>query len=259
MRARLGQHFLKDPGIARRIADAVPLSPRSTLIEIGPGRGALTRRLLERALEAESEFICIERDPELAAALPERLKKITPPIILTEDARTALPKLVASLPEGREYAVVGNLPYYLTGNLFRILGELPHLPRAAVFMVQREVALRLTAAAPHLNLLAVSVQAWARTSLLFPVPSGAFAPKPKVESAIVSLIATRKTPPTAEYYRAVRLLFRQPRKTLLNNLAAAVGREEAMRLLTLVGLDPADRPQALSPESILILSEHLGP
>jgi len=257
MRARIGQHFLKDGGVARRIVGALPIGEGKIIIEIGPGRGALTALLAERVGRVPgAELVCIERDPILAEALRARAWHTIPPRVITGDARTALPEPVRELTPDNTYIVVGNLPYYLTGRLFRILGELSRLPEAAVFMVQREVAMRLTAAPPHMNLLAASVQAWARVSLLFHVPASAFTPQPRVESAVVLITATRTTPPPAGYYQTARVLFKQPRKTLLNNLAVEIGREDATWILAEVGLDPSGRPQSLSPEAIFLISKH---
>ncbi|MDO8470181.1 MAG: 16S rRNA (adenine(1518)-N(6)/adenine(1519)-N(6))-dimethyltransferase RsmA [bacterium] len=259
MRARIGQHFLKDASVARRIVCALPIAEHATVIEVGPGKGALTAFLAERVGEVpEAELVCIERDPALAAALAAQSQswRGVLPTVHTGDVRTLLREVVRSVPRTRRYAIIGNLPYYLTGHLFRILGELPRLPEAAVFMVQREVAERLAAVPPCMNMLAASVQAWAKPSILFRVPPSAFSPKPSVESAVVSLVAVRTTPPPAEYYRAARTLFRQPRKTILNNLAAEIGRTDAVRILTEAGLNPSDRPQTLSPDKILLLSKH---
>lgn len=249
---------MRDSGIARRIADAVPVASGLTIIEVGPGRGVLTGIIARRACDAGASFICIERDPELASALRGRAWAESagkPPRIITGDVRTALPDIAAGMRRDERYVVFGNLPYYLTGRLFRILGELPRLPDAAVFMVQREVALRIAAGPPKMNLLAASVQVWANASILFTVPAGAFSPTPKVESAVVFIASTQAAPPLPGYYRAARALFKQPRKTVLNNLSAAIGREEALAAIAAAGINPGIRPQTLTPETILYVSK----
>src|SRR4051812_42421531 len=179
-RKSLGQHFLNDRRILARIADALQLKGRETVLEIGPGRGALTDILVERA----GRLIAIEYDRALAALLRERYARRGNVLIAEADVlEVSLGELAAG-----PYVLVGNVPYYITTPiLFHALTP----PRAerSVYLVQREVAQRLSASpgGKEYGALTVNVGVVARAETLFGVPSGAFSPPPKVESAVVRI------------------------------------------------------------------------
>src|ERR1700716_423897 len=179
-RKSLGQHFLTDRRILGRIADALHLTGSETVLEIGPGRGALTDILAERA----GRLIAIEYDRALAELLRQRYAKRGNVLIAEADVlEVALGELAAG-----PYVLVGNVPYYITTPiLFHALAP----PRAerSVYLVQREVADRLSASpgTKEYGALTVNVAAVARAETLFRVPAGAFAPPPKVESAVVRI------------------------------------------------------------------------
>src|SRR3954466_6530886 len=177
-RKSLGQHFLTDRRILGRIADALHLTGSETVLEIGPGRGALTDLLVDRA----GRLIAIEYDRALAELLRQKYARRNNVLIAEADVlEVSLGELAAG-----PYVLVGNVPYYITTPiLFHALTP----PRAdrAVYLVQREVADRLSAApgTKEYGALTVNVAAVARAETLFGVPSGAFSPPPKVESAVV--------------------------------------------------------------------------
>ncbi|MFI5242475.1 MAG: 16S rRNA (adenine(1518)-N(6)/adenine(1519)-N(6))-dimethyltransferase RsmA, partial [Gemmatimonadales bacterium] len=178
IRKSLGQHFLTDPRILARIADAVALAPDETVVEIGPGRGSLTDALLARA----ARVVAVEVDRKLAELLRE--KYASEPRITIVEADV----LEVNLGElaGGPYALAGNVPYYITTP---ILFQALRPPRASrsVFLVQREVAARMAAppGADDYGALSVNIQALADVELLFRIPSGAFNPPPRVDSAVV--------------------------------------------------------------------------
>ncbi len=217
-RQKLGQHFLARAAILERIAAAACPDPRpQPLIEIGPGRGSLTARLLERA----SRVIAIELDPSLAAHLrarfagEPRLEVVEADVLATDLARWGC------LP------IAGNLPYYIATPILEKTVRLG-VPRA-VFLVQKEVARRLVAApgSRDYGFLTVQTALFATARLLFEVPPSAFHPPPKVDSAVVLLEprAGRWGIPDPDAFLAfVSLCFRQKRKTLRNNLAEACGK-----------------------------------
>ncbi len=278
MGQRLGQHFLKNKHLLRRIAAALEPAPGDTVIEIGAGHGELTRELLainSQLLEkegshanSEMRVITIEKDHGLATSLKGGFKNSVE--IVEDDALKILPALIQGHNlKAKSYKLAGNIPYYLTGRLLRVVSELEPKPTCAVFTVQREVAERLCAHPIEtnpthkrcpmcgMNLLAAAVQVWATPEIVGYVPRKEFSPAPKVDSAIVRLKAKNYEQRVVEnYYRLIKILFQQPRKTVLNNLrrkgedAAAL----AEKLRTL-GVDPGWRPQNLSVETILQLSE----
>lgn len=207
----------------RRIAEAACPQAGETVVEIGPGRGALTAHLLPRA----GRLIAIELDAALAAALPPAGNlEILQADVLETDLRQWGPAVVA-----------GNLPYYISSPILeRVLG-MGALLRRGVFLVQREVAERLAAepGTRDYGYLSARTQFLARVELLFGVPAEAFAPPPRVDSAVVRLTPRDRGAELGVDDREMFLTFlgqcfRQKRKTLRNNLAAAYGREKADRL-----------------------------
>lgn len=269
MRQKLGQHFLTDSDLLARIASYVDVQEGETIIEIGPGHGELTAYLVREAARVhQSTLHLLEKDETLAAALPTTFASAFAQgtIAITQgDALVMLPKIAERLArEQRPYKLVGNIPYYITGFLFRTIGELAHKPRMSVLLIQKEVAERVTAVPPRMNLLAASVQYWADAELLDFVPKQSFSPPPEVDSAVIRLVTKRNmpvTPPDA-YYASVKALFRQPRKNVLNNLKshprfAALTPEEQRLLFDAWGHKPTERAQTMHIASILLLANLL--
>jgi 16S rRNA (adenine1518-N6/adenine1519-N6)-dimethyltransferase len=207
MPRKLGQHFLRDANILARIAAAACAQPVPTLVEIGPGRGALTAHLLPLC----ERLVVIEIDHDLIA--PLRLRFPTAEVIESD-------VLAADLSSFDAPVVVGNLPYYITSPIIERVLELPQL-KSAVFLIQREVGERI--AARHgkrdYGYLSAITQLVADVELLFTVPPGAFAPPPKVDSAVIRLTPKKERP--ADFEAVKRFLstcFQHKRKTLRNNL-----------------------------------------
>jgi 16S rRNA (adenine1518-N6/adenine1519-N6)-dimethyltransferase len=250
----LGQHFLINQAAIERIIAAARITSGDIVIEIGPGSGALTLPLLETH-GAQISYIGIEKDAALARALELEIKNkglSTETKIIIGDALIELPKITAALGR-KKFRIIGNIPYYITGALLRVIGELEHKPAQTVLMIQREVAQRVCAKPGEMNLLAAATQVWADAELLFILPPKDFDPPPKVHSAVISLrthahqLEPKKL---AEYYRALHTIFKQPRKTLLNNLAEQADREQARSIITKAGLEEGVRPQNLNVEQI---------
>lgn len=271
----LGQHFLKNPAVVKKIISTLAPQRGEVVIEIGAGHGELTRELAKACAENDCELFSIEKDPALAEELAaerlatERLtaerpaKDIGHARIVRGDA---LKLFAAGFAEkeaaGRPYKIVGNIPYYLTGHLLRLLSELPRHPLRSVFMLQKEVAERIVAEPPRMNRLAASVQFWAKPKIVAAVPKENFHPMPKVDSAVVMLNAKPtddETISTSRYYVALRALFAQPRKTILNNLISksAKTKDEIASAIRESGLNPNDRPQNATVEAITRIAEAL--
>lgn len=257
----LGQHFLIDPSISQTVIDSLRPRENDTVIEVGPGHGALTVPLAEHLSRLSgTHLIAVERDTVLADEVRATLRtKGLEAQVIHGDIRTALTDITEPLGS---YVLTGNLPYYLTGFFFRLLSELPTKPARAVFMVQREVAERMTAEPPHMNLLAAAIQHWTSVSLVATVPVSAFSPRPRVEGALVLLVPLTAPERTPEYYALVRSLFKQPRKTVRNNILSAsapftLTAGTVDRTLAEVGIDPSGRPHDLSVGTIERLARHL--
>lgn len=279
MGQRLGQHFLVNEAVGRRILDALELKDGDTVVEIGPGRGALTRELGSRNYELGEgnraghgvKIIGIEKDKKLARDLEVKCKKQSAECKIIEgDVLRVLPSVIHnSLFITRGYKLVGNIPYYITGRILRMIGELQRKPEIAVLMVQEEVAERICAKPPKMNLLAASVQIWAEPEVLFKVSRADFRPAPKVDSAVVKLgiknkeVGIKGNDCHGDYYKLIRILFKQPRKTILNNLQFTIynfqtSKEKILRVLQEVGIKPGDRPQDLDIEAIKCLAVRFG-
>jgi len=246
-RRRWGQHFLCDPGIVRRIVDAAAIDPDTSVLEIGPGLGALTDQLADAA----AALHLIEIDPALAAHLRERFAA-RPSVHVVEGDVLAL-ALSECVPAGA--VVVANLPYNIsTPVLVRLLEQRRHLPRA-VLMLQREVAARLLAGpgGRDRGSLGVLVQTYADVRQVLRVPRGAFLPPPRVESSVVEVRwhATPRVPIRDEalYRLVVRAAFGQRRKMLRNALAALAAERGVTAPLETVlsgaGVAPTARAETL--------------
>jgi 16S rRNA (adenine1518-N6/adenine1519-N6)-dimethyltransferase len=246
---RLGQHFLTDPRILQRIADALGATDADTVLEIGPGPGGLTEALAARA----GRLIAIEKDADLVPALRARVPGAT---VVEADALEADWHALA----GPEWLVAGNIPYNITSPLIdKALA--PPRPARIVFLVQKEVADRVGAApgGEAYGALSVGVQAVARAERLFIVPAGAFHPRPKVDSAVLRLTPLTEPIVTNEevepFRRLVVGLFGFRRKQLGRGLRVLTGwdagRVEAA--LALAGIDASARPETVSPAAFAAL------
>ncbi|MEK7541565.1 MAG: 16S rRNA (adenine(1518)-N(6)/adenine(1519)-N(6))-dimethyltransferase RsmA [Patescibacteria group bacterium] len=271
----LGQHFLRCEWVVDALIATADLSTDDTVLEIGPGTGVLTQALAARA----GEVIAIEKDKRLADRLTYELlrKKIDNVRIITGDilrlpqtSQTRVGRFEAGLIRddlgigSRHYKVVANIPYYLTSRLLRMLLVTDARPERMVLTIQKEVAERIVAAPPEMNLLALSVQAYGTPRIIKAVPASCFAPRPEVDSAIISIsdisdIFFRKNSVDAtSFFKVARLAFGQKRKQLVNPLAAiAGGKEKAIAAIAAAGLGPHARPQELSLEQWVALSRTL--
>ena len=220
-RKSLGQYFLVDERILGRIVTAARLIPEDTIVEIGPGRGALTRKLTAGA----GQVIAIELDSELARQLPSRLGGPQNLSIVNSDARTVD---IADLGcQGWNYKVVANLPYYAASPIIRKFLESDCPPSSMVVMVQHEVAESMTALPGRMTLLSVATQFYANAELVCRVPAAAFTPVPKVTSAVVRLdrleLPAVDVGNAAAFFNLVRAGFSAPRKQLRNSLSHGSG------------------------------------
>jgi 16S rRNA (adenine1518-N6/adenine1519-N6)-dimethyltransferase len=261
-RKRLGQHFLTDPRILARIADAVEACPADTVLEIGSGPGGLTRELAQRA----GRVVAIEKDRELAAALDGRWPNVT---VIEGDALALDWHAAAGVAAARDrpvrgYRVAGNIPYNITSPLID-KALTPPRPEVVLFLVQREVADRLAAVpgGAAYGALSVGVQAAAAVESVFRIGAGAFSPPPQVDSALVRL-RPRVAPlvPDADapgFRRLVVGLFGFRRKQLLRGLRELTGwpAERCATALGRAGLDPATRPEMLPPAAFAALHRAL--
>jgi 16S rRNA (adenine1518-N6/adenine1519-N6)-dimethyltransferase len=245
---KYGQHFLSDPRILEGIVDALGPASTDTVVEIGPGRGSLTDILVERS----GRLIAVEIDRALTEDLQKKYRdRPNVEIVQGDVLETDLHALA-----GHDFLLIGNVPYYITTPIvFKALHS--PIPRRSVFLVQREVAERMAAKedTESYGALSVNVAAVASTEQVMSVPASAFKPPPKVESAVIRL-----TPRAAPLVRAeslagfrifVQAAFGQRRKQMQRVLRTVRGisADEARAVLERAGIDPAARPEVLSPDA----------
>lgn len=255
-RKRFGQHFL-EPAWVHRLTETIAPRPEDSFLEIGPGRGALTRALAPRA----RFVLAVEIDRDLAPALAAGV----PPNVTVVEADFLQADVATLVQAGAPLRVAGNLPYNIsTPILFRLL-ELAQEGRRftdATLMLQREVAERL-AASPGTRawgVLSACQQLWADIAIVLSLPPGAFRPAPKVHSSVVHLKYRAARPPVIDpsiFVALVRAIFTQRRKMLGNALAPfAVSRgRDAAESIAAARLDPRHRPEALGLEELARLAD----
>jgi len=227
----LGQNWLVDESALSRIAAAAELTRQDTVLEIGPGLGALTRHLAEGA----GRVIAVELDAALIPPLSRSLADYANVTIVQGDILQFSPSALVSgfnlSSSAIQYKVVANLPYYITSAVIRHLLEADVPPSLIVLTVQLEVAQRITAAPGKMSLLAVSVQFYGRPFIVTLIKAGSFDPAPQVDSAVVRIepynrpavdVADRE-----EFFAVVKAGFSQKRKQLHNALAGGLARPQA--------------------------------
>jgi len=247
----LGQYFLFDGNILRKIVDCSNISHEDTIVEIGPGLGTLTRLLSERA----KKVIAIEIDRRLITRLKEALSTRTNIEVVNADAL----KFPYETIKGR-FKVVANIPYYITTPLlFRLLDFRKKIP-AMTLLLQKEVAQRIIAlpGSKEYGLLSISMQLYTRPEIKFTVSRRAFSPPPEVDSAVVYFEVFPeplfKISDEAFFVEVVKTAFSQRRKTIANCLKTFKGIKEALEK---TGINPRLRPEALSIKDFIKLSEAL--
>lgn len=251
---KLGQNFLVDEQAARRIVAALGDIAGCTVVEIGPGRGAITESLAERA----GNVVAVEFDRELAAGLRERFDAAR--VAVVEQDVLQFDFASGAAEAGKKLCVAGNLPYAITSPILLKLAASHAAIDLAVLMVQREVADRISAAPGTRNygLLSVTMQMYGSVEQLFTLPPSAFAPPPNVHSTV---FRWRFAPRFAElgveeagFSRFLRQIFAQKRKTLVNNLrAAGVTPEKAASALAAARIEQRTRAEAVPVEGLALL------
>ena len=248
LRARkgLGQNFLIDGGILKKLAAAAELTPSDTVIEVGPGLGVLTETLVEQA----GKVIAIELDARLADILKARLKDQIKLTVIQDDILNINP--AAILGKQTEYKVVANLPYYITSAVIRHFLEAPVKPTTMVIMVQKEVAQQITAQPGEMSLLSVSVQLYGKPTVAGKVSAQCFYPAPNVDSAILKIAVYQEqkiqTDDITGFFDIVRAGFSANRKQIINSLANGLKlqKTDIIPVLEQAGIDPQRRAETLT-------------
>jgi len=269
----LGQNFLINEGVYKKIVAALEIEKNDTIVEVGPGLGTLTEYLAESG----AMIIAIEKDEKLATYLRDKFSNWKNVKIIEDDILKFSP--VSCKLETENYKLVGNIPFYLTSYLIRTVFEKWPRPEKIVLMLQKEVAQRIAASPPHSNLsvgasrpqmslLAVSIQYYSKPEIISYVSRHCFYPAPEVDSAIIKLTprlqvtgyglqtATEKKKSetwhlkSETFFRVVRAGFAGKRKQLINNLATGlkISKQGIQQKLSLIDINPQRRAETLTIE-----------
>lgn len=240
----LGQHWLNDEYSLEAICEAAAVQSDDTVLEIGPGLGSLTKLLVSKA----KHVVAVEYDEKLAQSLPIRIGADNLEVV----SQDILSFDFSSMPAG--YKVIANIPYYLTGNLIRVMSETPNSPALATILVQKEVAQRAAAKPGDMSLLSVTAQFYWEVSLGEEIKAELFTPPPKVDSQIL-IMKYRAKPLFSNvdekaFFRTIKAGFAQRRKTLLNSLSSGLHIDKAKieEICSQNDIDPGRRAQTLSLE-----------
>jgi 16S rRNA (adenine1518-N6/adenine1519-N6)-dimethyltransferase len=247
----LGQHFLKNKKYLKLIAKSLEIKSGDLILEIGPGHGELTLEIL-KLLPPQAKLIAIEKDSRLFDILEKKFKNYKNLKIIKGDALKLINKLLLNQ---KKFKIAGNIPYYITGKLLRIISELKTKPEICVFTLQKEVGERILSTPPLTNKLSAITLAWAYGKIIKNIPAKEFLPPPKVDSVIIVLNKLLKPVISLKYAKMVNFLFKHPRKTILNNLLKSIKNKPLiLDILSKLNINPKERPQNLSVDQILKLS-----
>ncbi len=252
-----GQHFLVDLSVAERILDSLAAAPGETVVEIGPGRGALTRLLVGRGIRV----LGFEIDRRLAEFLRRELGGFPLALEIADARKADVAEALERLGVTPPVPLVGNLPYESATPLVRAFVRRPDLYRKLVVTLQREVADRIVAksGARAYGFLSVDVGAHAGARRLFDVPPAAFSPPPRVHSSVVELVPRVPSCGTEGALAVASAGFASRRKTLVNALAPRWGRGRVLSALAALELPPTVRAETLGFEVFRSLAALLGP
>jgi 16S rRNA (adenine1518-N6/adenine1519-N6)-dimethyltransferase len=253
---RLGQHFLNADWVARDLVAAVHPREGEVIVEVGPGKGALTEKLLATG----NVVLAIEKDEALGEFLLEKFK--------AEIAAGKLHLMIGDIRdgdtydalEGRPYVVAANIPYYITGEIIRDFLTAKHQPRSLALLIQKEVADRIVARDGKESILSLSVKAYGTPKIVAKVPAGCFNPPPSVDSAILLIqnVSRDFFAHTSEdmFFKAVKAGFASKRKQLGGNLQK-VFEEKATRALQAADIDPTTRAEDVGLEKWGLIAKNL--
>lgn len=259
----LGQNFLKDKDVLAKIIKAADLTADDLVIEIGPGKGALSSEILKKT----QKIIMIEKDDNLAREITsnfqfkiynlqsifnDKIYKFPDQcgIISGDILRINLPELIKQ-NSFFNYKVIANIPYYITSPIIQLFLETRYPPREMILTIQKEVAERICSKPGNMSILAVSVQYYAKPELLFYVPKTAFWPVPEVDSAVIKISNIKNNQlgiESTKFFRIVKAGFCAKRKMLANNLSSSFHLDKKIveEKIKKAGIKPASRAQELS-------------
>lgn len=257
---KFGQNFLIDKQVIRKIIKTAELKPLDTVLEIGPGIGTLTQEIAKKA----KKVIAIEKDPKMCEILRETLEVKPPKEVQPRNIKVIQKDILKFNKFPKDYKIVANLPFYLTAPVIRKFLENVEVGlQQMVLVVQKEVGQRIYAKPPKMNLLAVSVQFYAKPIIIDYISKSSFWPEPKVDAAIIKIIPRSSAYYSAEFckrfFKIVKAGFSHPRKQILNNLANGLQlkKNNVQKYLLKNNINPSQRAETLSITNWLNLAKML--
>ncbi len=253
----LGQNFLIDTAVVDKIIEAGEIYSDDNVLEIGPGRGFLTKALVRRS----KKVLAIEKDEELARFCRNSLRADNLEI-LTGDVLDTNWKEVLNQRDFLAFKVIANIPYYITGKILRLFLENSFQPQILVLMVQKEVAERICAKPGKLGILSLSVQYFGEPEIVTIVPREKFEPAPDVDSAVIKIVIKKEGRLELEaekkFFRLIKVGFSSPRKTLVNNLSVGLDLKKKVveKILIKIGFKGTTRAQELGVEDWIKMIEY---
>lgn len=268
---RLGQNFLINKSVLKKILNQLETGSNCPILEIGPGLGTITQELAKKA----QKVVAVEKDPRLIPILKKVLENcdnvvIVQGNILKAEIKNSKFQITDSrqIPNSKfqilnSYKIVGNLPFYLTAPVIRKFLEAKKPPQEMLFIVQKELAQRITAKPPKMNLLALSVQFYAQAKIIASITKTSFWPQPEVDAALIKIIPNFENSsevPAKKFFSLVRAGFAHPRKKLINNLFKKLDGEKEMFLKHLkdAKIKKEARPENLTIKQWLALTKSLN-
>ncbi len=266
IKKHFGQNFIVDQSILTQIVEKSNITEDINVIEVGPGFGSLTELLLEKA----NKVLAYEIDKDLIPILKKNFKNQKKLLLVNKDIlKVDIDKEIKELlGDNLETIVVSNLPYYITTPILMKFLETSHLVKKMIFMVQLEVAKRITSEpnTKDYNALSIAIQYRAEAQILLKVPRGVFIPEPNVDSAVIEVKIKDQIPNQAKYedffFQLIHQGFSQRRKTLVNNIFhhyPQLSKIELESILKTEGINPQIRSEALSVNEFVRLSDVLYP
>ena len=255
---RLGQNFLIDKQVIKKVIQTANLQTKDVVLEIGPGTGALTQEIAKRV----KKVIAVDEDINMCKILKQAIRDFKNVEIIQADILKILNSKFLIL--NSKYKVVANLPFYITAPTIRKFLESKNPPKEMTLIIQKEVAQRICANPPKMSILAVSVQFYANAKIISYISKKSFYPVPKVDSAIIKIIPRQFRVPDSRqfcerFFRIVKAGFAHPRKQLANNLSKMLklDKKELSSLLLKNNIKPTQRAETLSIKDWIKLSNML--
>lgn len=249
----LGQNFLADSDIARKMVKLADVSSQDTILEVGPGTGALTKEIAKKA----REVIAVEKDPRMVGLLKETFRESPNIKIINADILKIALSNISSLTSS--YKVVANLPFHIVSPTIRKFLDSKFPPKEMFLIAQKEVAQRIVSKPPKMNLLALSVQFYAKAEIISHISRKSFFPSPKVDAAIIKITPRKQKNKVsaALFFKVAKAGFSHPRKQIINNFSEKLelDKNRVSFCLKNSGVSPAQRAQTLRLDDWVVLSK----